>query len=187
MKDLAVFLPLLVMAVVSWGLVVVLKKVGQKYPPVSTDLQPAGVGGWLLFLIFALIFLGPLVGSGRMMSDLTQAEVLYPALPELDVWKTYKIVAWILQAIAVALSIYAGRLLLAKRSQDTKQKVIMLLWASGPVMALVAMIAPAFVMGMDAMPSFGEVAVPVLSASVSALVWTLYIKKSKRVRNTYGA
>lgn len=140
------------------------------------------VRGWLALLVVGLMFLGPLIGAGRINADLVSAERDYPHLLALSQWATYKGAVWICYGVAAIVSIYAG----SRLAYTTKRRAVKIgiagLWISGPVASLtMGLVLPAII--------FGQVdgaAIPTLVPSlVAAGIWTAYLLKSKRVAGRY--
>lgn len=196
MESIYVFLPLIVLASIVWGLVFFFRKMAGKYPPVTPEIlaakegkeaKPAGVAGWLMFLVVSLMILGPFLGAGRMLGEFSQAESQYPQLAQVAIWESYKASSWLLYWVTVGMSVYAGWLLLAKRTAAAVRRVIYILWISGPGLSLVTVMVTYYFLrdGLGAQ-EFGAFLGGVLGACISATIWTIYLKKSKRVKATYG-
>lgn len=147
---------------------------------------PHGVGGWLALLVAGLLVLGPLLGIGRMYGEFASAERQYPALVQVAEWSSFKTVEWIALLIFCAISIYGGIGLATKRTPDAVSRAKLVLWFNYPISIVVtAMIIPATMI-----PDRGKemaMAIPSLLASLIAVaIWTAYLNRSKRVKNTYG-
>jgi hypothetical protein len=150
------------------------------------DNGPHGVGGWLALLVAGRVVLGPLSGIGRTYGELAAAESEYPALAQIAEWSSFKTVEWVALLIFCAISIYGGLGLAAKRTPDAVSKAKLVLWFNYPLSIIVtAMIIPATMI-----PDSGKqaaMAVPSLFGSLIAVaIWTAYLNRSKRVKNTYG-
>ena len=148
---------------------------------------PAGVRGWLLLLVVGMMALGPLLGAARINADIMMEELQYPVLTSLSEWSTFKsAIWWTFLGIAV-LSFYGGLGLARGKGWSVVNRAKAILWISGPAGSLVmSVLIPVIVFGellnaVDAQ-SVGAFIASVLAASI----WTTYLMKSKRVRNTYG-
>lgn len=161
----------------------------RRVPP-SGDIStgPAGVGGWLLLLVTGLMILGPLMGAARLSSDLTSAEALYPFLKNIDEWKTYKSVSWLSFLVVCCLSFYAGIGLSRGRNVRVVKRARVLLWVIGPIATMVlGLIIPMMMYGDMALKVLNSGFVgSFLSSIIIALIWTIYLSRSKRVKATYG-
>ena len=146
---------------------------------------PAGVGGWLLLLVVGLMFLGPLMGAGRLNSDFMSAESQYPNLKTLETWSTFKSATWWSYLVVACLSFYAGLGLAKGRDHSVVRKAKVLLWVVGPTASVVmGLFIPLFVFGrLDSNP---ELIGGLIASVLVAAIWTAYLSKSKRVAATYG-
>src|SRR6267142_2527427 len=145
-----------------------------------------GVGGWLLLLVAGMMVLGPLLGVGRIGSELMDAERQYPALSSLDEWHTFKTVTWWTFAAIAALSFYGGWGLARGNDWSVVRRAKAILWISGPVGSLVmGVLVPLATFGKSNVGDAQFVG-GLLAAVLTATVWTAYLSKSKRVRVTFA-
>lgn len=146
---------------------------------------PFGVGGWLLLLVIGMLALGPLLGAGRINADFMMAERQYPNLGSLAEWYAFKRATWWAFAVVAAISIYGGWGLVSSRDWSVVNRAKVILWLTGPIASIVlAIFIPLAVFGKTEAgdPQFiGAFIASVIAASI----WTAYLSKSKRVRNTY--
>lgn len=178
-------LPLALLILIVWGVARLLKRSAAKKTVESgiSDTS-AGVGGWLLFLICGLIFLGPLMGAGRINSELITAESTYPQLVTLESWVTFKSATWWSFLIVCCISVYCGYSLLKRRDPRVVRQAKILLWVIGPLSNLVmGIIVPLAVFGK--MESDPQIFGAIIASAVMATIWTIYLSKSKRVNATY--
>jgi len=150
------------------------------------DNGPHGVGGWLALLVAGMVVLGPLLGIGRTYGEFAAAEREYPALAQVAEWSSFKTVEWAALLFFCAISIYGGLGLATKRTPDAVSRAKLVLWFNYPIsITVTAMIIPATMI-----PDGGKQAamvVPSLFASLIAVaIWTAYLNRSMRVKNTYG-
>lgn len=153
-------------------------------PPSSGASGPTGVGGWLLLLVAGLMFLGPLMGAGRINIEIISAESQYPDLLTIPAWSTFKSTTWWSFLVVCCLSFYAGLGLAKGRDISVVKRAQLLLWIIGPVASIVmGLIIPLMVFGqIEFDPEF--LGTLVTSIIVSA-IWTAYLSKSRRVKATY--
>jgi hypothetical protein len=148
---------------------------------------PSGVGGWLFLLVAGLLVLGPLFGAGGINADMKTLEDQYPALKSLPRWANFKAVTWWTFFAAAALSIWGGWGLARGKDWSVVKRAKFVLWLTGPVGVLVmGVIVPMATLGKSsaAAPQFlGHL----IGSMIAAGIWTAYLSKSNRVRNTYGS
>lgn len=146
---------------------------------------PSGVGGWLLLLVTGMLALGPLLGAGRIGADFMMTENQYPNLVSLAEWNAFKRTTWWAFTVVAAISIYGGWGLVSSRNWSVVNRAKVILWLTGPIASIVLTIfIPLVVFGKtgDSDPQFiGAFIASVIATSI----WTAYLSKSKRVRNTY--
>jgi len=184
------FLPLALLILIAWVISRGIKRFANKYPPAIPSLvDTSGVGGWLLFLIVGLTFLGPLAGAGRINLDIISTESQFPNLKVVAAWSTYKSAIWWSFLVVCCLSFYAGIGLAKGRDTSMVKRAKILLWVIGPLANLVmGLFIPITVFGkFDSDPNSQGAFIGALVASIiAAAIWTAYLAKSKRVRATYG-
>ncbi|MGX9693819.1 DUF2569 family protein [Achromobacter anxifer] len=170
---------------VRWGNLPFRRRPAAKLASVSVG--PVGVGGWLWLPIIGLLILGPLMSIGQTLQALEEAERLYPALLRLPAWSSYKTAGWTIIATACAVSIVAGYRLLKDLRPQTITLTIVALWFRGPITSVLDAAAGQAFLGYSIVEYFSDPRTlgSVLAATVTALIWTLYFKWSRRVRNTY--
>lgn len=144
-----------------------------------------GVGGWLAFLIFSLMILSPLLSLGRLEIELTTAERLYPYLSRRTSWSHYKIVSWGILAVAIVVSFAAGYRLWKSHRPETIKFTIWSLWLIWLIPLFIDLIAGILILNASlAVTAPGYLKV-IISSTIGAGLWTWYLKKSVRVKNTY--
>ena len=152
----------------------------------GTKTGPTGLGGWLMLLVMGMIALGPLMGAGRLYSDFVTAELQYPNISTMDIWKTFKSATWWAFFINAAISFYGGFILANGRNLKVVSQAKIILWITGPVASIVMAILIPFIIFGKAEPSDPKFFGGFVASLVAASIWTAYLSKSKRVRNTYG-
>ncbi len=147
---------------------------------------PSGVGGWLLLLVAGMLVLGPLLGAGRINADIMTAEHQYPALRSLPQWSNFKVATWWTFLAIIAVSIYGGWGLARGRDWSVVRRAKLVLWIAGPVGALIlSVVVPLATLG-ESYAGHAQFVGGLLASVIAAGIWTAYLLKSKRVRNTYG-
>jgi len=146
-----------------------------------SDTKLQGVGGWLRFLTIYLTWIlpiGALTGAG--VPYLLEQD--YPELQSFPAWGAYKGFLYIIIFCAALLSIYAGRCLEKKNDKKTLKKVILIIWILNPgVVLFLSLICTIYDLEFIA----GSYISSVPKLIIMSLILTLYLKKSKRVQNTY--
>jgi len=153
--------------------------------PAASVAGPVGVDGWLALLVVNLLAGGPMIGAAKLYEALVVAERGYPDLVFLPAWATYKTLSWITFVLVAAIGFYGGVGLGRGKRWAVVRRAKVVLWLIGPVTVLVMnVLLPAIAFGGF---SFGGAVVgPFLFSCAIAGLWTAYLAKSKRVRNTYG-
>lgn len=153
---------------------------------VQTVAGPQGVGGWLLLLVAGMMVLGPLLGAGRISAEFMAAEVQYPTLASMEQWRTYKAGTWWIFLLVAATSFYGGWGLAKETNYSAVMRAKAILWITGPGATLVmGLLLPAMIFGATNALN-AQFAVQFIGTVIAAAVWTTYLTRSKRVRNTYG-
>jgi len=152
----------------------------------STNSQgPKGVGGWLLLLVAGMLAIGPLLGAARVGSAMFFVEAQFPALKTMGEWGAYKTVMWLAFFAFAALSVYGGWGLLRGKDWSMVGRAKTVLWLVGPGGSLVlGVLIPKMTLSESNID--GGVVGGFIASVLSAAIWTAYLSKSKRVRNTYS-
>lgn len=179
------WLVLLVFVLLGYLLYLVTYKWCRSTPPANKSSEgPAGVAGWLLVLVVGLLFLGPLVGLVRVASDIALSEELYPSVKGLDAWENYKLATWIGFAFFVSTNIYAGYGLAKGRDPSVVSRVKVVMWIVIPAISLFMNVVLSYFF-FDTAAVDAQYIAGLIGYFLITLFWTLYLVKSKRVRNTY--
>ena len=141
-----------------------------------------GVSGWLGFLVVALIVLGPLVTIVLTAGQLNDTKTLYPEVVGTSLWRDAQIVTWISVAAFCLISVYAGLRLWKKLVWSSVWIAIACLWIAGPLLSVASLIA---LDEMGGEPNAADYGAAIGRPFVWALIWTIYLLVSKRVRKTY--
>jgi hypothetical protein len=148
---------------------------------ISTRAERVGIGGWLALLIAWMVVFRPVAGV-YMLSTLQARSLANPIILENSTWLFNMSTFWIIFLIVAALSIYGGLRLWRDRSPAAVRTAIIILWIYSPLAAVDLLIAGAFLEGRlrwpNAMITIG------INLAIAA-VWTVYLMRSRRVRNTY--
>ena len=145
-----------------------------------------GVGGWLAFFVVALCILGPAqtisatsVEFGKLESSITGAAAL-------ESWKNYKLGAWTLIGLSILLRLIAGILLTSSFKPFSVRFTIAVLWITPVVTSLGTYVLIISLFGSSIASASIEALFSELVIGLTiATVWTAYLLKSERVKNTY--
>lgn len=166
---------------VIWGRVRAVRR-AKAEPALATPSNNL-VGGWLAFLILSLMILGPLFNAGRIGVDLYVAEHLQESLRQTEAWRSFKMAAWLNYFAVTAISIYAGYGLLLKRSLNVVTRAKVAIWVTGPLGSVIyGYFLPKNYLG-KLLPGFEQ---SLLVSVLAAVIWTVYLSRSERVKATYG-
>ena len=145
-----------------------------------------GVSGWLAFFIIALCVLGPFQAISNTMMEFQALESAHAGASALDSWQNYKLGAWILIGFSVALRLVAGILLTSVHKPFSVHFTIAVLWITPVVTSIGTYVLVNMFFGSDAATGSQEGVFSELIVGLTiATIWTAYLLKSVRVKNTY--
>ncbi len=172
--------------VAAAGAVLLTYRLSKRPPPAhSRGDRHAGIGGWLLLLILGLTCFAPLKGFADVGMAISMVESRDPALIGMELWGTYKHVAWFIFLVTAGLSMYAGAGLARGHDMSVVRRAKMLLWIVGPfAMVLGGVLIPLLVFGHSGANAWFFVTLVVSVMSTAA--WTAYLSWSRRVKATYA-
>ncbi|MCG9078910.1 DUF2569 family protein [Laribacter hongkongensis] len=143
-----------------------------------------GVGGWLAFLVISFM-LRPLFAVSTLHLNLSDATKKYPELLLSKKWELYSNITWGHTWIYALLSIYTGYLLLKVHKWSSVKIAISMLWILLITPQIIDTLVAAFIFGNVDDSSLQLLIQQTISTSIGATLWTAYLIRSKRVRNTY--
>ena len=159
------------------------EKTDQKIEPVVTK-KP----GWILLLIAALMIFGPMKSIGSIMKEISSSERQYPQLLENIEWGNYKISLFISGLFFVGLSIFTGWKLLRVPLFSSVRLARKTIWIIGPLATLCnIIILPFLVFGQKVLDNnvLSEFFGAIFMSLIAATLWTMYLTKSKKVKQFY--
>lgn len=151
-----------------------------------TKTAPSGVGGWLAFLIIVLMVLGPLLSLGSVYSEISGIERLQLRIANESDWWLSKLALWCLTVVPVAISFSVGYHLWRDHRPETVEFAISGLWAMVALSFLSNFIVAFGIFNLSFEAVANALMKNAFSIVVAVGVWTLYLRKSIRVKNTYG-
>lgn len=147
--------------------------------------RPQGVGGWLIILVLGMMVVGPFLGAAGINGEIFMAENQYPEIVSLEEWGRYKALTWACFIGFVAISFWGGWGLARGKTWGVVERAKTILWVTGPGASIIlGVVVPlAAFDGTDGLD--GEIFGSLIGSILAATIWTLYLSRSKRVRNTY--
>lgn len=147
----------------------------------DSDEDLVGVHGWLLFFVIALIFIVPILSAAETQSALSDLAKNDPIYAKTTDFEDTQAGAWFVWVVSSILSIIAGLLLAFRHKPSSPWIAIVVLWLVGP--CLNGLI-------LWGMQTYGEEITPqlwfeLIRSFVPPIIWTAYLRMSKRVANTY--
>ena len=144
-----------------------------------------GVGGWLAFFIFSTMVLSLVLGSGQLYGQFADVLDKHPRLAYNERFNSMKSAYWYAFWFFYAIKFVSGYRLWKIHTWSSVTFAIKAMWFCivGAAITNIA-IADAYV---DSLPS-EDIASWLGQVTVSAffgLLWTVYLLRSVRVRNTY--
>jgi hypothetical protein len=144
-------------------------------PPTSDGEQPSGLGGWLTVMI-VLFVLGALSRLSRTNTDIFQAEKANPDFAATAEWDSMLTQVYVVSALDIILSFIAIYCLIKVRKKIAVTIVVACLWLLGPIKTSVVY----SIVGYQ-----GDITGALMLSMAIPAIWTAYLVKSRRVRNTY--
>lgn len=160
-------------------------------PDSSTEPQspvgagPKGIGGWLAFFCIGLTILGPLFSFGQMASAWAQASAAFERFPSLKTavcYENFGSALILLYGFFVGCKVWGGH---PAGKQLAKQYLKLRLIGVIGIELITLLLMPSLPTQMFRAALAGLVKA-VIGEGAYFLVWWLYFKKSRRVRNTYA-
>lgn len=152
----------------------------------SDDTKLQGIGGWLLLLIVTFGVLGPLLNVISLAGQIFNLEHQNPALLSDAIWERFKFFEWLAVAAFSVIQIRTAYTLSNHRTPKSVADASTSLWVvciGAPLIVAVAVPAACGYMGMDGIFTAG---ILIAFECIYAVIWTSYLKQSRRVANTYG-
>ena len=146
---------------------------GQRTPD-KKELR--GVGGWLLVLIIGMVLVTPLSYFAIHFATISMIESSYPHLLQNAGWAREKTASSILLSACAAISMLGGIMLWQRHKRNTVYLAVSALWINGPV----GIVLLAVIYNVSSPLKF------LIQSLVPATLWTLYLFRSVRVKNTYA-
>lgn len=147
----------------------------------ATQHARTGLGGWLAFLVLWMVILRPLTGA-ILWQQMHAASIEDPTAISRGNWLVNTSIFWIVFLGVAALSIYGGLRLWRDRTPAAVRSAIAILWITTPIATVALLISRAYLTGSVTVADAG---VRLFANVAIAAAWTVYLLRSRRVRNTY--
>ncbi|MBF8177835.1 DUF2569 family protein [Herminiimonas contaminans] len=144
-----------------------------------------GVGGWLTLLIIIFMVLSPLLGFGSLYGMIKDVESLYSGQLLDSKWASFKQETWIIYAISASVSFAAGYRLLKIHKSESVRFAIIANWLVGPIANVAYVISGALLLNLRVTDQIHASIGSIAGSCIVASLWTAYLLRSKRVKNTY--
>jgi hypothetical protein len=185
MTSLISFVPLALLIFIAWVTTWAVLRSRRERSSAASIERVSGVGGWLLFLIVGLMWIGPLIAAGVTNSGIRAAETEFPALKATPAWRTFTSTTWWTFLALWCLSFYAGLGLARGRDRAVVFRAQIVLWLLGPGGVLLRGIVIPF-LAFGRLAPLSQLLGWLIASTAAAAIWSLYLSKSRRVRVTYG-
>ena len=129
-----------------------------------------------------LIFVGPLASIGATIGQHAVLEVTHPELLGSEILSKANVVDWVSSGAYCIVSVTAGLFLYLYRQFQTIDIVVFCLWLSGPLNIILTMALSKYLFDNS---NFSPFIGALLRSVLYAAIWTAYLRRSRRVKNTY--
>jgi hypothetical protein len=144
---------------------------------------PRRIGGWLGLLILWMVVLRPLAGT-ILWQQMHASSLADPTAVARGTWLVNTSIFWLVFLTVAALSIYGGLRLWRDRTAGSVWAAIVVLWITTPIAAGAILISQAY---LTEDVTLAGAAGRLLANVAIAAAWTLYLLRSRRVRDVYFA
>lgn len=141
----------------------------------------AGVRGWLAFFVVTLV----LSALTSLVVPLVTKGTALPIMTMRAGWSTYLAVLWGISLLRTAGFTYLAWLLNARQVASTPRRVIAGLWLLAIVPLLLDYAALVALLRIDPAAVAGAFGAQFVRPALYAMLWTLYLLRSRRVAATY--
>lgn len=147
--------------------------------------EPSGVGGWLAVLVGWLLVINPVMGLGPLLQMFSNMEQADPGLAGSQTWGLSKLVALAGAASGTGLMFFAGVRLIDSKTAKSPAFAVKALWIGNLAIPLGTAVILALLNGNQTPTLTGKAFGGILGGLVWIAIWSLYLTRSKRVKNTY--
>ena len=156
----------------------------------TKNTSPSGIGGILLILILWLTFFAPMYGFGKLTQEFSESIKQFPHLATNEQFLNYKQSSFVIFAASALISFASGLQLWRVHFPESVKFAILAIWLSVPFAKVLNLAAALWIYREIASRSkIEEMILTMLGSEVSSCVvagiWTAYLLRSSRVKNTY--
>ena len=149
--------------------------------PESKKLE--GIGGWLLLFILTRTILGPPWNGWRLFQRWEEMRDAAPEFAAGSEFATLHVVSWSVFGISTVIQFCVGLLLWKRLKPSSVIIAIASLWFCGLILSVGGHFLALFLIDANfEIRDFKSLVVQLISVAL----WTAYLMKSDRVKNTYG-
>jgi hypothetical protein len=131
--------------------------------------------------------LTPLSGFVRLSTEFDNAVKSLPQLASNAQWQNYKLVSWLIFSATAAISFVAGYRLWKIHFPESVRFAILTLWLAGPLGNVFYIISSIVIFGGNAGGNArAQMVKGTIQIAIVAGIWTAYLMRSERVKNTYN-
>jgi hypothetical protein len=144
-----------------------------------------GVKGWLLTFVIIMAVISPVASVIMVYVELYTGQAAY--LPDIPQVAQLRMFTWALVAVDAVIGWFAVYRLLAIRNWLSVQITIACVWIGSVGIMIVGLFGVTAITGASVGDLMAEGAGPrtIIQPFGFALIWTAYLLKSERVKNTY--
>jgi tryptophan-rich sensory protein len=146
----------------------------------------SGIGGWLVLLIMNLMLFGPLLGFGGLYAEFSRIGNEFPLLAKSPQWQSYEVATKLIFLVCSVIGIIAGHRLLKKHVRQSVCFAIFSLWIVGPLANMAYVFVLSITFDQSIANALTELMGDLGASCLAAGVWTAYLLRSVRVKNTYN-
>lgn len=154
-----------------------------KKSPANPQLK--GVRGWLLLLVFMMGLYTPVMGARSLYYDFIVAPQKIPILESNPLWVQYRLTVVIIFGIVCLLCFATAYALWRIHKPMTVQLAIGVVWLAGPLVPVLYAAVASAIFNMAFPQAIKPFLFVIFSSTVQSAIWTGYLVKSVRVKNTY--
>ncbi len=144
-----------------------------------------GVGGWLLLLIVMLALYLPLADFKNLYDDFIVSTQVLPLLESNPIWKTYRTAIWIVYGIKCFFCFTISYALWKIHRPLTIRLAIGVIWLVGPCALVINAVIATLLFHFDFLQTIKPFYIGIATTAVQSAIWTAYLLRSIRVKNTY--
>jgi len=152
----------------------------------AKNVNISGVGGWLAILVVGLTIIGPLWGFSELSTYFRKSVEEFPRLASNARWQNYEHASWLIFTASAVISFAGGLRLWKTHLPESVRFAIIALWLAGPLANVLYIVSAIIIFGGNVNGHFiAQMVGGIISSVIGASIWTAYLMRSVRVRNTY--